>query len=231
LDYWREVMLVDCYLIAAEGWVAEPSRIIEMTKNGKEKDKGWECELLPKQLIINHYFSREQAEIATLALELDSVTSRLADIEEEGSGEDGPLSELEKLNKVCVAARLKEVGGEGEGQEEFAILNAWLELNARESQIKKQIKDVEDVVDAKAYQQYSRLSASDIKELVVNSKWLNALAAAIGEDIERLSQRLTGRTLILGERYETTVPELTERQSTQEKTFAGVFRSMGFSWL
>ena len=46
MDYWAETMQDDCYLIAADGWKAETYRIIEKDKNGKEKDKGWTCDLV-----------------------------------------------------------------------------------------------------------------------------------------------------------------------------------------
>ncbi|CAN5191024.1 hypothetical protein BH23VER1_BH23VER1_17460 [soil metagenome] len=37
MDYWAETMQDDVYLIAADGWVAETSRIIEKNKKtGKE---------------------------------------------------------------------------------------------------------------------------------------------------------------------------------------------------
>ena len=48
MDYWAETMQDDCYLIAADGWKAETYRIIETDKKGKEKDKGWTCDLVPK---------------------------------------------------------------------------------------------------------------------------------------------------------------------------------------
>ena len=42
----------DCYLIAVDGWKAESYRIVEKDKKGKEKDKGWACDLVPKALIV-----------------------------------------------------------------------------------------------------------------------------------------------------------------------------------
>jgi len=35
----------DVYQIAAEGWKAETYRILVKDKKGKEKDKGWACDL------------------------------------------------------------------------------------------------------------------------------------------------------------------------------------------
>ena len=48
MDYWAETMQDDAYLIAADGWVAQPARILETDKKGKTKDKGWTCDLDPQ---------------------------------------------------------------------------------------------------------------------------------------------------------------------------------------
>lgn len=109
MDYWAETMQDDCYLIAADGWKAETSRIIEKDKKGKEKDKGWACDLVPKLLIVARYFAKEQEAIDQLTAELEGVTARLTELEEEQSGDEGAFSELDKVNRANVAARLKEL--------------------------------------------------------------------------------------------------------------------------
>src|SRR6266446_2181289 len=76
MDYWAETMQDDCYLIAADGWKAEPYRIIETDKKGKEKDKGWTCDLIPKPLIVARYFAKHQAAIDALSTELEVTTAR-----------------------------------------------------------------------------------------------------------------------------------------------------------
>jgi type I restriction enzyme M protein len=63
LDYWAQTMQDDCYLIAADGWKAETYRIIQRDKKGKEKDKGWACDLIPKQLVVARFFASQQAGI------------------------------------------------------------------------------------------------------------------------------------------------------------------------
>ena len=128
LDYWAETMQDDAYLIAADGWKAETYRIIETDKKGKEKDKGWACDLVPKPLIVARYFAGEQEMIDKLAAELESVAARLAELEEEHGGEDGAFSEFDKVNKASVTARLKEIkglfGDKEESKDEGAVLNA-----------------------------------------------------------------------------------------------------------
>src|SRR4029077_9820141 len=81
MDYWAETMQDDCYLIAADGWKAETYRIIEKDKKGKEKDKGWACDLVPKDLIVARYFAEEQEAVTNLEAELEGVTVRITEIE------------------------------------------------------------------------------------------------------------------------------------------------------
>ena len=131
MDYWAETMQDDCYLIAADGWKAETYRIIEKDKKGKEKDKGWTCDLVPKPLIVARYFAKEQAAIDKLAAELESVTAQMTELEEEHGGEEGAFSELDKVNKANVTARLKEIKGDKEAKDEAAVLNAVAETQQR----------------------------------------------------------------------------------------------------
>lgn len=91
MDYWSEVMQDDCYLIAADAWVAETYRIIEKGKNGKDRDKGWACDLIPKEYVVARFFADEQAEIERLASELEAVEAQKTELEEEHGGEDDAL--------------------------------------------------------------------------------------------------------------------------------------------
>src|SRR6266508_523481 len=156
MDYWAATMQDDCYLIAADGWKAETARIIEQDKKGKEKDKGWTCDLVPKELIVARYCAKEQAAIDTLAAELESIAARLAELEEEHSGEEGFFAALDKVNKANITTRLKDIRGlfatdDEESREEAAVLYAWLELSNHEAELKKKLKDTEATLDAKAY--------------------------------------------------------------------------------
>ena len=149
MDYWAETMQDDCYLIAADGWKAETSRIIEKDKKGKEKDKGWVCDLIPKALIVARYFAEEQAAIDQLRADLDSATARLTEMEEEHSGEDGTFAELDKVNKANVIAQLKKIEGDKDAKDEAAALNDWLKLNTEEAGLKKRLKEAEAALDTK----------------------------------------------------------------------------------
>lgn len=230
MDYWAETMQDDCYLIAADGWKAETYRIIEKDKKGKEKDKGWACDLVPKPLIVARYYAQEQAAIDQLAVELESVTAKLAELEEEHGGEDGAFSELDKVNKANVAARLKEIKDDSEAQDEAAVLNEWLKFNGEEAGLKKRLKEAEAELDAKAYAHYPKLTEGEVKTLVVDDKWLAALYAAIHGEMERVSQQLTQRLKELAERYDTPLPRMAGRVAELEAKVSGHLERMGFTW-
>jgi len=228
MDYWAETMQDDCYFISADGWKAETTRIIEKDKKGREKDKGWTCDLIPKSLIVAHYFAEEQEAIDKLNSDLESVNSAKSELEEEHGGEDGAFSELEKINKANINARLKEIQNDKESVEEVAILKEWIKLSNKETKLKKAIKDAETELDSKAYAQYPKLSEDEIKTLVVDDKWLSKLESDIHGEMDRISQSLSQRVKELAERYETPLPQMTERVAEMEAKVNQHLERMGF---
>jgi len=235
MDYWAATMQDDCYLIAADGWKATTYRVIETKKGkdgkpGKEVDKGWACDLVPKGLIVARYFATEQSAIDTLTAELEGVTASMTEMEEEHGGEEGAFSELDKVNKANVAVRLKEIKGDKEAKEEAAVLNDWLKLANEEADLKKRLKDAEAALDTKAYTQYPKLTVAETQALVVDDKWLAALDAAIHGEMDRISQALTQRVKELADRYETPLPQLTTRVADLEAKVNRHLEKMGFSW-
>ncbi len=230
MDYWAETMQDDCYIIAADGWRAETTRIVEKDKKGNEKDKGWTCDLVPKSLIVARYFAKEQAALTQLEAELEAVTARLTEMEEEHGGEEGAFSELEKVNKANVTARLKEIKGDKEAKDESAVLNEWMKLSNEEADLKKRVRDAEVALDAKAYAHYPKLTENDTKALVVDDKWLAALDAAIHGEMDSISQGLTQRVKELDERYETPIPGMVSRVAELESKVNRHLEEMGFTW-
>jgi type I restriction enzyme M protein len=210
LDYWAVTMQDDCYLIAADGWVAKTQRILETDKKGKTKDKGWTCDLVPKPLIVARYFAKEKAAIETQQAALEATTAALAELEDEHGGEEGFLGALDKINKAEVTARLKEIKGDKDAKEETAVLKQWLKLNTEEADIKKAIREAEAALDQLAYEKYPELTHVEIQTLVVDDKWLTTLAASIQGELDRVSQTLTSRIRLLADRYAAPLPQIVD---------------------
>jgi type I restriction enzyme M protein len=332
MDYWAATMQDDCYLIAADGWKAETYRIIATDKKGKEKDKGWTCDLAPKPLIVARYFAEEQTAVNVLEAELESLTAQLAELEEEHSGEEGALrtvdgkkealaawddalvaswrltdpdtfgrfshaieaqeaetghllglraepclaalaNEKGTLTQKSVDARLKsrpdpdehavleaykaatarlretrssvnalrdaateiverrlQAEPDHEDLGELQVLRTYIDLTDRIAERKKALKKAEVDLDTKALAKYPTLTEDSVKTLVVEDKWLAALAAAVHGEMDRISQMLTQRVMELAERYETRLPLAVAKVTELEQAVDRHLEQMGYSW-
>lgn len=253
MNYWNETMQDDLYLISVDGWKAEPYRILIKNKQGKDVDKGWTCDLLPPQLIIERYFKKEKNAIETLDAERETLAGELESLVEEHSGEEGYFTTLDKVNKASVQKRVKELE-KAESKAKVAIaepklksfakeaaeveeldtetevFRKYLDLAEKESLCKIKIYDLTAELDEKTFTRYKTLSESDIKSLVVDDKWMMTIANGISAEMERVSQALTHRIKDLVERYESPLPKLAYEVDEMEEKVKAHLKKMGFVW-
>ncbi|PWB59815.1 MAG: type I restriction-modification system subunit M, partial [Nitrosomonadales bacterium] len=205
MDYWAETMQDDAWMIVSDGWRA------------KLDDKP-NSDLIPAGLIVTRYFAAEQTAIETLEAGRDAVSRQMEEMDEEHGGEDGLLAEARtekgKLSAKSVKDRLKAIKGDKELLDERKLLEAYAALIDQEAAAGKQVKDANKALDAQVAAKYGQLSEIEIKTLVVEDKWLAALAASVQGELDRVSQALTGRIRQLAERYATPLPKLAEEVET-----------------
>ncbi len=235
MNFWIDVMQDDCYLLAADGWKAETYRIIEEKKNKSGKvtktvDKGWICDLIPKKLVINRYFSDQQQTIDDLKVESETLQSQKTVMEEEHSGEDGAFSELDKINNGNINARLKEIKDDPDAKEEEKILKQYLKLLNKVAVTKKAIKAAEIKLDGELLAFYPTLTEEQIKELVVDDKWMATISKDIHTEMDCISHHLTQRIKELVQRYEMPLPQLTQSVLDMETAVNRHLKKMGFVW-
>jgi type I restriction enzyme M protein len=232
MDYWAETMQDDCYVLAAEGWKAETYRIVERAKTGRERDRGWACDLVPKRLMVARFFAAEQAEINAIAAELEAATARLNEMEEEHGGDDGAFSELETVTLAAVRARVRVLAREGGEMTagEARVLEEYLTLATREIVLKRDLAAKERRLDEVAYARYPQLTVDEVRSLVVGDKWLATLKTNISSEIDRISQQLTTRLRELADRYEAPLPQLTNHVAEFEAKVNQHLQLMGFAW-
>lgn len=234
MDYWVETMQDDFYLVAADGWAANTRRIFE-TKKDKDgkvlsvKDKGWACDLIPKEILVAHFFQSKQDQLEELQSNLDAITAELEQLKEENTGDEALFGDDNKMMVASVKALLKAEGASLE-KEERDQLQKFLKLSDDESALKKAVKDLETEIDDSAYAQYPKLTQEEIKDLVVDDKWIASLNAGIQSELDRVSQQLTTRVKELVERYESPLPTLTKTVIELEAKVAEHLRKMGLSW-
>ena len=179
--------------------------------------------------MVDAYFAKEQQAIIEKTAELESTNAQLTELEEEHGGDEGLFSELDKINKANVSARLKEIKHDADVKEEAQVLNQWLTLNTKEAELKKAIKEAEAELDLKAYQHYPKLTEAEIKTLVVDNKWLNVIDSLIHGEMDSISQALTQRVKELVDRYEIPLHKLTENLSYFEAKIKEHLETMGFN--
>jgi len=243
MDYWAATMQDDVYLIVDAGWVeaAKPRPIVE-TKEQKSKEapgftvgkQKFNSDLVPAALLIGRQFPAEQAAIDGLEGELGALEQQLDEVKEEQGGEGGLLEEVVdergKISKQAVAARLKEIGRDVEDADERKALENYAALLDKQVDAKSRLKAGQAALEAKLAAKYGKLTAAEIKTLVVDDKWLAQLAADLQSELDRVSQALTGRIRQLADRYVTPLPQLTEGVKTLAARVDEHLKKMGAVW-
>jgi type I restriction enzyme M protein len=113
---------------------------------------------------------------------------------------------------------------------DLKVVADYLKLIDQQAELKKTIKEKDAALDQLAYGQYAKLSADEIKTLVVDDKWLAALEAALQNELERVSQTLTSRVRQLADRYAMPLPELTQRVDALTAKVDEHLKKMGAHW-
>jgi len=227
MTYWNETMQDDAYLIVSNGWQADVTPI----KNKKGKQTGWESALLPKELVINRYFKEDKSSLEDLNSQLDEVSAQMEELSEEHSGDEGLLedakTEAGNLSKTSINARLKDKSNPPD-EDEIKVLMQYLQLLNKEAGIIKSIKNLEAELDQKLFKKYQQLTEDEVRQLVVEDKWLTTLEELVQSELDRVSQKLTSRIKELATRYESTLPELDKEVSELTKKVEGHLQKMGF---
>ena len=85
-------------------------------------------------------------------------------------------------------------------------------------------------MDIKVIERYKTLTEEEIKQLVVDDKWMARIERSVKTEMERISQRLTQRIKELAERYETPLPKQTTNVAELETKVNAHLQKMGFVW-
>lgn len=234
MNYWNNVMKDDVYMLVEDGWVARTRRIIEKNNKGKEVDKGWTCDLLPKSIIIKEYFADKQAAIQQLEADKESTEAEITSLEEEHTAEEGLLADATndngKLTKATVTKRMKEIKGDTSEKEAYALMQTVEKLFEKVASLGKLLKEKEAELDELTLKQYEKLSEDDVMKLVIERKWMASLQSSIQAEIDAISQRLTTRIKELGERYDETLGSLDKATKELEEKVSAHLKKMGLVW-
>ncbi|MCC6780660.1 MAG: type I restriction-modification system subunit M [Hyphomicrobiales bacterium] len=242
MDYWAEPMQDDVFMLVQDGWrqASRPRVIIEDKHNKSSEtpdlviDKHkYKTDLIPPALLIARYFAAEQAGIDALHAGKDSASQELEAFIEEQSGDDGLLEDARndkgKLTKAGITARLREIKGEADSDDERAALLSCQRLLEAESAADSALKQAVRALDTQVLVKYGTLDEDEIKTLVVEDKWLAAIEADLRAELERVTQQLAGRVKDLEERYADPLPELEAEVDRLSERVEAHLRRMGLA--
>ncbi|MDW7669653.1 MAG: N-6 DNA methylase, partial [Bacillota bacterium] len=215
MGYWNDTMKDDVYMIVENGWIGDE-------------------DLLPEELVINVFFKADKEEVENLESEKDSLESELQEFEEEHTGEDGLLEEVRNdkgnITKTELKKKVKELEKEEGSEEELKIFNKYLTLTDDISSIKKKIKKKEKALSKKVTEKLENISEKEVKDIVVEKKWITTVKSKVLEEMERISYRLTTRIKELAERYQEPLPEIEKEVQKLEGKVKEHLKRMGVSW-
>jgi type I restriction enzyme M protein len=241
MTYWTDTMQDDIYLISVDGWLgaSKPRQIAEDRKTKEKPDLEigklkLKADLIPPALIVERYFAVEQIAQDELTADQERIVQQLDEIKEEHSGEEGLLADVQdekgNISKGAVTARLKGIKHERDAADEREVLEAYAALLEVHAEAGRRVKEAQKALDEKVVIKYGHLTEDEVKVLVVDDKWLATLTTEVANELERVSQILTGRIKELTERYVTPLPQIVRYVETLSAKVNAHLRKMGIAW-
>jgi type I restriction enzyme M protein len=156
------------------------------------------------------------------------MESELQELIEEHSGDDGVFSDIVSFSMKAMQDALKALLKNKGDKEDIAIFKEYIQKQEAINALGKEIKQEANELDKKALNQYKKLTANDVKAIVVEQKWIPSIQSLIDGEMERISQRLTGRIKELIERYESPLPDIESELKDIEKKVKNHLQKMGY---
>ena len=243
MTYWHETMHDDVFLIMNDGWLGaiKPRKAIEdkdrkMTETpdlvfgtGKKAEK-YKMDLIPPGLVVQRYFSDLQTEVEQLSAVAESASAEIAEHAEEHGVDEGLLTEgtNEKgtYTKKLLTAVVKEAKAAHDddtlrcAQDALALVNT-------EALAKKAAKETRAALDLAVLKKYGELSEADVRQIVLEDKWLASVRTRVSSEVNGLTLALVGRIQELGERYAQTLVELNVEVGRLEQRVSSYLAAMG----
>jgi type I restriction enzyme M protein len=243
MNYWHETMQDDVYAIGYDGYEAARSINVEYKK---KKDgtptaimKYFEGRIIPKYLIIDNFFRDEHDAIKRMESELEKIIQDQETMRYEHGDEEGLLSEVwvnkgksetETITKESLKTRIRAIEDSPSDTEELAVLEQYLKLLNDETTMNSAIKSAKTDLEKAVYEQYTKLTVKQIKELVIEKKWCYGIFDKIDAIYSAISHRLSDRVIELAERYENPLPKLEKAVADYENKVKEHLKKMEYAW-
>ena len=206
LNYWADVMQDDCYMIANDGWTYPEVRAVKSAK-GKDKTIMYDeivCDLLPVNILLAEFFTKETDEIAGLSAQIEQKQQALDELLEAAGDDEDEQSEVKK------SADYKKIDKE-------------------RSALGKTLKEKRVALTDAVVKKYAALTEDEIKMLVVERKWLASVVGSCETLMQNVTHQIASDVTALAERYETTLGDTEEKVRKLEDEVLQSLKEMGFT--
>lgn len=221
MNYWADVMQDDFYLISNDGWKA--NLVLPAKKYIIYKDLV--CDLLPVDLCIKKFFSKEKEEIDFCEDEISSSKSGNEEILESWPDFEEYLNKNAKVKLEKYVEELKTQKAEAEY---IAAVEKYISNQKHIKEMNAQLKEKTVSLTAVIIEKYKTLSENEIKQIVVNDKWLTDISEILMNEMQNITQKIATDVTELVERYEHKLSDIEAEVSKLEKEVAAHLAQMGF---
>ena len=226
MNYWAEAMQDDCYMVSRDGWKVA----LRETKK-KSTFEDLECDLLPVSVVVNKFFAADYGSILAKRGEVEQLTGEIESYPEENPDafDEGLYEMLEKVNeanvKKAVAAQKKHTIEADAAT--VKVWNKYLELCGKKKEVSKALAALVDALTEKVRKKYDTFVADDIRNLVVNDKWLKELKERSEAEKLRVCESISSQVSVLNERYVNPLPVINEDIARLSGEVDGFLKAMG----
>ncbi|GHR15619.1 hypothetical protein JP0092_00950 [Helicobacter pylori] len=234
-DYYNEVLQDDWFLLSFNDFLSAK----ELRKLNPLKDKNkkanyleepdfviqkiyYKSDLIPKNLIKQRFFEKETKELEKLENALNEKEADFEEFIEEHSGEEGLFYEL-KINESVLKKELKNATD----LEDKEILKTALELLEAKNKALKMKNKAHEELELKAFHQYKNLKLDEIKDLIIQDKWLKSLKNALENKILKRINAFTSALNKIISNYSNSLLELDKEVKESESKVLEHLKDLG----
>ncbi len=234
-DYYNEVLQDDWFLLSFNGF--ESAKELRKLNPLKDKNKKanyleepdfviqkthYKSDLIPKYLIKQRFFEQEAKELEELENALNEKEAHFEEFIEEHSSEEGLFYES-KINESVLKKELKNATD----SEDKEILKTALELLEAKNKALKMKNKAHEELELKAFHQYKNLELSEIKDLIIQDKWLNSLKNALENKILKRINAFTSALTGIIQTYSNSLLELDKEVKESESKVLEHLKDLG----
>ena len=207
LNYWSDVMQDDSYMIANDGWSFPEVRAFKKNSKGKDTACMYDeivCDLLPVNILLKEYFTKETDEIAELSAQIEQKQAALDEL-------------------------LETAGEDEDEQKEVKKSVEYKKIDKEKSALNKTLKEKQTNLTDAVVKKYAVLTEDEIKMLVVERKWLASVVNGCEALMQNVTHQIARDVTALAERYEATLNDTEVHVKDLEQKVILSLNEMGFT--